>query len=83
MAKEKTWREERYEALDAFLEKCDKYDKKFLLWQLLKEHEENLERIMKEKPEPKTAKDVYETITMDRHKSVAMEMCYVLVAELF
>ena len=38
---------------------------------------------MKEKPEPKTAKDVYETITMGRHKSVAMEMCYVLVAELF
>ena len=77
-------REQKFKKVDDRIhEFWDKEERKFALYTLLKDHKENLDRIIKGSPEPKDTKDAYAMQMMVNHKRIAEEMIYVLTAELF
>lgn len=72
-----------YEKLSNQFDEMDWYEKKFMLYKCLEWQRERLDKIIKESPEPKDAKDAYALQMMNNHKKAADEMIYVLIAELF
>lgn len=72
-----------YEFLDECVVRMDEDTKKFVLRQLIQWHADRLDKILRETPEPKEVKDVYNLFMMREHKKIADEMEDVLTAELW